>query len=226
MRYFAIVIVSMCLLTAAIVSQAQPPPQEDFEHGISPAWTTEALGPQKDRGRVETDQEAGGNHFLRISTDGSFYSFGIDTPFDPEHYPILKWRWRVDRMPASADISTRNGDDAAARMYVVFRDAKSADHSPHRTLEYVWDTTHPVGTIIPDPYSPELAKAIVLESGSAKLGQWVREQVNLIDDFQRAFGLKPGWVKTIAFASNSEETHSATVSDFDDLQINAPGGGH
>ncbi len=222
MKYSAIAIsiLAVCLLSA-LSNPALPPPQEDFEHGIPPDWTVEHMGPQNDQGHVETDLEQGGNHFLRIHTDGTFYSFGIDTPFDPERYPILKWRWRVDRMPSGADISVRQGDDAAARLYVVFRDARSPDHSPHRRLEYVWDTSHPAGTVIPDPYSPDTVKAIVLESGSAKAGQWVREEVNLVTDFQRAFGVAPGWVKTIAFASDSEETHSATVSDFDDLQINA-----
>jgi DUF3047 family protein len=217
MKYCVVAILAIALTAAPAASPAQSPVGEDFEQGVPRGWATEGLGPQPDKGRVEDAQENGGNHFLRISTDGSFYSFGIDTPFDPEQYPVLSWRWRVDRMPQRADISTANGDDAAARLFVVFRDA--ADPSIKRKLEYVWDTVHAVGTIIPDPYSPDTTKAVVLESGSGKLGQWVTEKVNLVSDYQRAFGTKPGGVKTIAFASNSEETHSATVADFDDLQI-------
>jgi hypothetical protein len=217
MKYCVVAILAIALAAAPAASPAQSPVGEDFEHGVPHGWATEGLGPQPDKGRAEDAQETGGNHFLRISTDGSFYSFGIDTPFDPEQYPVLTWRWRVDRMPQRADISTRSGDDAAARLFVVFRDA--ADPSIQRKLEYVWDTTHAPGTIIPDPYAPDTMKAIVLETGSAKLGQWIPEKVNLMSDYQRAFGTKPGRVKTIAFASNSEETHSATVADFDDLQI-------
>ena len=221
MRYLVIAIFGLSMLAAAAATSAPTPLGEDFEHGVPQGWTTEGLGPQKDRGRVENDQEAGGNHFLRISTDGSFYSFGIDSPFDPERYPILSWRWRVDVMPKGANIASRETDDCAARLYVVFRDADAADHKPHRKLEYVWDGTQPVGTIIPDPYAPETIKAIVLESGAARVGQWVRERVDLVKDYQRAFGGKAGWVKTIAFASDSNETRTATTSDFDDLQINA-----
>ena len=217
MKYCLVITLAVALAAAPAASRAQSPVGEDFEHGVPHGWATEGLGPQPDKGKVEDDQETGGNHFLRISTDGSFYSFGIDTPFDPEQYPVLTWRWRVERMPQRADISTRAGDDAAARLFVVFRDA--ADPSIKRKLEYVWDTTHAPGTIIPDPYLPDTMKAVVLESGSAKLGQWIPEKVNLVSDYQRAFGTKPGRVKTIAFASNSEETHSATVADFDDLQI-------
>jgi hypothetical protein len=221
MRYFAIAVFALSMLAAVVATPAVTPVGENFEHGVPQGWTTEGLGPQKDRGRVENDQEPGGNHFLRISTDGSFYSFGIDSPFDPARYPILSWRWRVEVMPKGADIAKRSTDDCAARLYVVFRDANSADHKPHRKLEYVWDERHPAGTIIPDPYAPELVKAIVLESGSSRVGEWVREQVNLMQDYERAFGGKPGWVKTIAFASDSNETHTSTISDFDDLQINA-----
>jgi hypothetical protein len=217
MKYCVVAVLAIALAAALAASPAQSPVDENFEHGVPPGWVTEGLGPQPDKGRVEDAQETGGNHFLRISTDGSFYSFGINSPFDPEHYPLLTWRWRVDRMPQRADISTRTGDDAAARLFVVFGDA--ADPSMKRKLEYVWDTTHAVGSIIPDPYSPDTTKAIVLESGSGKLGKWVPEKVDLVSDYQRAFGTKPGRVKTIAFASNSEETHSATEADFDDLQI-------
>jgi hypothetical protein len=217
MKSWVVATLAIALAAAPAASPAQSPVGEDFEHGVPPGWATEGLGPQPDRGKVEDAQETGGNHFLRISTDGSFYSFGINSPFDPEQYPTVTWRWRVDRMPQRADISTRSGDDAAARLFVVFGDA--ADPSIKRKLEYVWDTTHAVGSIIPDPYSPETTKAIVLESGSAELGKWVPEKVDLVSDYQRAFGTKPGRVKTIAFASNSEETHSATEADFDDLQI-------
>jgi Protein of unknown function (DUF3047) len=217
MRYCVVAILAISLAAAPAASPAQSPVGEDFEHGVPHGWATEGLGPQPDKGRVEDAQETGGNHFLRIATDGSFYSFGIETPFDPEQYPILTWRWRVDRMPQRADISTRSGDDAAARLFVVFRDG--GDPLIKRKLEYVWDTTHAAGAIVPDPYSPDTVKAIVLETGSAKLGQWVPEKVNLVTDYQRAFGTKPARVKTIAFASNSQETHSATVADFDDLQI-------
>jgi hypothetical protein len=217
MRYLAIIALLPPLLAPTAASPAQSPLNEDFEHGMPQTWTTEGLGPQPDKGRVEDDEEPGGNHFLRISTDGSFYSFGIETPFDPKEYPILTWRWRVDKMPERADISTRSADDAGARLYVVFQDGK--DLATKRKLEYVWDTTHPAGSIIPDPYAPETVKEIVLESGSARLGQWVHEQVNLMKDYDRAFGGKPPRVKTVAFASNSEETHTATVADFDDLQI-------
>ena len=217
MRRCVVAILAIVLAAAPAASAAQSPLSEDFEHGVPPGWATEGLGPQPDRGKVEDEQETGGNHFLRISTDGSFCSFGIDTPFDPEQYPVLTWRWRVDRMPPRADISRRSGDDAAARLFVVFHDP--ADPSIKRRLEYVWDTTHAAGSIIPDPYSPDTIKAIVLESGSEKLGQWVPEKVNLVSDYQRAFGTKPGRVKTIAFGSNSEETHTATEADFDDLQI-------
>lgn len=220
MKYLACAIFVLSIFAATVARPAPSPVGEDFEHGVPQGWTTEGLGPQQDKGKVENDQETGGNHFLRISTDGSFYSFGINAPFEPEQYPILTWRWRVDKMPDHADISQRNGDDAAARLYVVFRDAK-ADKSTTRKLEYVWDTNHPVGAIIPDPYSPDTVKAIVLESGRTKLGQWVNEQVNLVKDFERAFGGKPPRVKAIAFASDSNETHTATISDFDDLQISS-----
>ncbi|HKM99569.1 MAG TPA: DUF3047 domain-containing protein [Candidatus Binataceae bacterium] len=221
MKYRTAVFICAVSLLAAAAASATSQPSEDFEHGMAPGWTTQGLGPQPDQGVAGIEQESGGNHFLRISTNGSFYSIGIDAPFNANQYPILSWRWRVDRLPEGADVPQRNGDDAVARVFVIFRNSSAEDPSSVRKIEYVWDTTHPAGTVIPEPYSPATVKAIVQESGSSKVGQWVRERVNLVSDYQRAFGSKPELVKTIAFASDSSETRTSTSTDFDDLQVSA-----
>jgi|SRR5262249_31894653 len=220
MKLSNLLVLPLAMLLFGAAAPTPTPPTEDFEHGMPPLWTTEGLGPAQDRGTVETKQESGGNHFLRISTDGSFYSIGIDAPYNPEQFPILAWRWRIDRLPTGADISEQSTDDAEARLYVVFDGEAPNGRAEQRRIEYVWDTTHPVGSIIPDPYAPNLIKAIVLESGSEHVGQWVRERVNLVADFERAFGGKPGRVHSIACATDSDETHGSTSADFDDLQVN------
>jgi hypothetical protein len=204
---------------AASLAAAAPPISTDFEGGIPPGWKEAGLGPQKDRGKAQALQEPGGNHFLRISTDGSFYSIGIDTPFNPAQFPIVSWRWRVARLPKNADISKKSGDDAAARLFVTFADRNQTDPSHRRALVYVWDTKHPVGSIIANPYAPGTQKAIVLESGPSRVGQWVPERVNLLADYRKAFGGSPLGVEGIGCATDSDQTHAPTVADFDDLQV-------
>jgi hypothetical protein len=215
-----ILAVALTVVWAALAG-ASGPVHTDFENGIPPGWTPAGLGPQKDNGHAQTLRGPGGNHFLRISTDGTFYSIGITSPFDPQKFPVVSWRWRVARLPAAADISKKTGDDAAARLFVTFANHDSSHGRHRRALIYVWDAKYPVGTIIASPYFPRTQKAIVLESGPAQVGQWVAERVNLVSDYRRAFGGNPPEVERIACASDSDQTHTPTTADFDDLQVRA-----
>ncbi len=213
-----ILAIALTVVSAALVG-ASGPIGTDFEKGIPPGWKAAGMGPEQDRGQARAVQGVGGNHFLRISTDGSFYSIGIDTAFSPQQFPNLSWRWRIARLPKGADISKKNADDAAARLFVTFSNGDPRSKSP--ALVYVWDAKYPVGTIIPSPFFPKSEKAIVLESGPARIGRWVRERVNLVNDYRRAFGGTPGAVKSIVCATDSDQTKTPTSADFDDLQVTA-----
>jgi Protein of unknown function (DUF3047) len=215
-----ILAIALTILWAALAG-ASGPIGADFEKGIPPGWKPAGMGPEQDRGTVQAVQGPGGNHFLRISTDGSFYSIGIDTAFSPRQFPILSWRWRIAGLPEAADISKKNADDAAARLFVTFANHQLRPGSQRRALVYVWDSKHPVGTIIASPFFPSTEKAIVLESGPSRVGQWVPERVNLVNDYRRAFGGVPPAVKSIVCASDSDQTHTPTTADFDDLQVAA-----
>jgi hypothetical protein len=61
----------------------------------------------------------------------------------------------------------------------------------------------------------------VLESGPARIGKWVQERVNLVDDYRRAFGGMPPVVKSIVCPTDSDQTKTPTTDDFDDLQVTA-----
>jgi len=41
---------------------------------------------------------------------------------DPVSTPILRWRWRVDRVVDDADIRRKLGDDLLARLHIMFND--------------------------------------------------------------------------------------------------------
>ena len=51
---------------------------------------------------------------------------------------------------------------------------------------------HKTGTVVANPYMPELAKNIVVRAGPRDSGQWLTETRDLASDFRRAFGRDPG----------------------------------
>ena len=117
---------------------------------------------------------------------------------------MLSWRWRVDELVADADLKVKTGDDSPAKLCVFFafdvaklplgeRTRLSVAQSvpgqdvPGETLCYVWDNKLPIDTATANAFTKRI-RFIVLDTGSAKLGQWVAQRRNVVADYQRLFG--------------------------------------
>ncbi len=148
-------------------------------------------------------------------------------------YPLLRWRWKVSDVVKKADMSKKSGDDYAARIYVMFdyplkklplgtrtklqlASKLYGRAIPTAALNYVWDNRHPVGTVQANKYT-DRARMIVLQSGTAKAGQWVTETRNLADDFRAAFGEEPPDVVAIALASDTDNTGETVTAWYGDM---------
>ncbi|MBI4341197.1 MAG: DUF3047 domain-containing protein [Candidatus Omnitrophica bacterium] len=136
--------------------------------------------------------------------------------FDPSDHKWLSWEWRVDRLVEGEALRLKRGSDAPARLYVYFKSAGLPWQK--RNLDYVWSSTLPVGTVLESPYS-DSSKIIVVESGSAALGQWRRVERNLHDDYRRCFMEEPPPVVAIGVMNDTDNTHSEALAYFDELRI-------
>ena len=149
--------------------------------------------------------------------------------------PILCWRWRIEAPVATADMTRRDGDDYAARVYVAFDMPDSAlslgtrlklalarrifgSAVPDAALNYVWDNRHPVGTWQKSTYT-DRAQLIVQESGNSAARKWVAERVDVARDFARAFGGKPGLPIEVAVATDTDNTRTRAHAAFADLRF-------
>lgn len=136
--------------------------------------------------------------------------------FDPETYEWLAWEWRVDQLVEGEALERKEGSDAAARVYVYF-ETKGLPWQK-RSLDYVWSALLPVGTILDSAYSSE-SKIIVVESGSAPLGQWRTVERNLEDDYKRCFDEDLPDVIAIGLMSDTDDTGGRTLAYFDELRV-------
>lgn len=149
--------------------------------------------------------------------------------------PILCWRWRVDHVVKTADMTRRNGDDYAARIYLAFelppeslsfgdRAALAVVRSifgkqvPDAAINYVWDNRHPIGRRLPNAYT-DRAQMIVQRSGNADAAKWVTERVNVRDDVVSAFGTNKVRILLLAIAADSDNTGETVRSGFADIHF-------
>ena len=157
---------------------------------------------------------------------------------DPMRYPVLEWRWKVENILKKGDVTRKDGDDYPARLYVTFRYDPSkvgfferakyeairmarGEYPPMGAITYIWESKSPVGTIVPNPYT-EQVKMIVLQSGEEKVGRWVNESRNLVEDYRMAFGGDPPRISGVALMTDTDNTRESAIAYFGDIILKAP----
>ncbi len=217
----AALLVSWALIGGAPASEAPHALlEEDFEHGLGAQWQERGFPSIERKNTFSLAAEPDGNHYLTVESVDSYSGKGVYLAFSAARCPDLRWRWRVSDVIGTADIRRKEGDDAAAKLYVVFDGPSRWNPLDKRLLVYVWDNAAPVGAVLPNAWMPDKARMIVRESGRARVGRWVAERVDLEADFARAFpGTSPGKVEGIAFLADTDNTHSRAEAGLDDVVI-------
>jgi hypothetical protein len=152
---------------------------------------------------------------------------------DLREHPIVRWRWRVDRLIARSDPALKAGDDYAARIYIAFR--YEADHVPLLrkakfkaarlvfgdlpigAINYIWATATPVGSIVDNPFAGDFVKMIPVQSGSGAVGRWVEQERNVYEDYKLAFGAEPPLVEGVAFMTDTDNTGESATASYGDI---------
>lgn len=182
----------------------------------------------------------GGVTVLGIRAEEAAGTVGLSFNAEAGTLPMLSWRWKVDRVVEKADMTTKAGDDYAARVYVFFdvplhdvpfvarmkillARALYGEELPTAALCYVWDNRQPVGTSMPNAYTDRV-HMIVLESGAARVSQWVNETRDVEADFRKAFESPPGPVPRITgigASADTDQTGESVTAWFGDFRLEA-----
>ena len=193
--------------------------KDNFENGISGRWEDEGFLFIKNKTVYELYEEENGNKCIRATSDNSFSGKGIFIGYDPKRYPILEWRWKIENIIERGDARNREGDDYAAKIYVIFGGKSYINPLDKRILVYFWANKLLKGEIISNAYEPRIEKMIALQSGSKNVGIWKSERVNIYEDYKKAFGEEPENVEGISFVTDTDNTKERAVSYYDDIVV-------
>jgi len=177
----------------------------------------------------------GGTTVLRADAQGAASGLIRRSETDPGTYPVLAWRWKIAGVVDGADATRRDGDDYAARVYVVFKydPARASvvdrvkrallrlfysEDLPHAGIAYIWDNRLPPGTVLASPYTDRV-RMIVVRSGNAEAGRWQSEERNVLDDYRRAFGEEPPAIAGVAVMTDSDDTGGSATGWFGDIVL-------
>lgn len=174
-----------------------------------------------------------GTVVVRASADASASGLVRHVAIDPARFPVIRWRWKVDRLIAKADPRSKEGDDYPARIYITFADDPArlgtlesfqyraarllyGEYPPLRAINYVRDGNTPVGSVLPNAYSAR-NMMIVAESGTARLGQWHELERNLAEDYRLAFGAEAPMISGVAIMTDTDNTGDKATAYYGDI---------
>ena len=151
--------------------------------------------------------EIGGVAAIRAVGRNSGSALHRELRYRPADYPWLEWSWRVDKLQASAYLRDVKREDFGAAISLLFgRPSLFRREVP--TLSYVWTNAKlRPGDVVESPHHRGTVRSIVLQAGTERLGQWVRERRNVVEDYRRAFGSDPpANVEMIAIWTDNDQT--------------------
>src|SRR5439155_8918950 len=83
---------------------------------------------------------------LRSEGDSSMITKELDGTVNLKSTPVLEWRWMAVTLPKGADARSRQTDDQAAQLYVVW--PRFPQEFRSRIIGYIWDTRAPAGLVV------------------------------------------------------------------------------
>jgi hypothetical protein len=184
---------------------------------------------------VYSIQKEGERHFLKAQSNASASAIVYKDSFKVYDYPRVKWRWKVDTIYKKGDARVKAGDDYPLRVYVMFEydpDTAGAleklkyglakkmygEYPPQSSLSYVWASKEERESIIVSPYT-DRAMMVLLQMGAKNVGMWQDQEINIVDDYQKAFGSKPPLRARIAIMNDSDNTGESSISFMEYLEV-------
>lgn len=165
-----------------------------------------------------TLQNKDGRTALRADSEAAASGLYREVSIDLDKTPILNWMWQAGNILAGADERSRAGDDYPARIYVVFSGGLIFWRT--RAINYVWSNSQPIGSRWLNAFTGN-ARMIAIESGPARLNQWISEKRDVQADYQRLFGEKPGRVDAVAIMTDTDNTRNKATAWYGDIWFSA-----
>lgn len=162
--------------------------------------------------------EADGIKSLQASTDGMASGMFREVNVDLSKTPYLNWSWKIENIFKDNNERTKEGDDYAARVYVVV--SGGFFFWKTRAVNYVWSSHESEGSVWPNAYTGN-AKMVAVRSGDQQAGRWLKERRNIREDLKTLFGEDITHIDAVAVMVDGDNTGQSATSYFGDIFFSA-----
>jgi hypothetical protein len=184
---------------------------DDFNNGMSPEWKEKVFEGKTEYSIANEDNVK----CIKAISNSSASALLFKIDYDLKEYPVLSWQWKIDHVLKKGNALKKEGDDYAARVYVVF---PSILIWRTKAINYIWSSKLPKGESVPNPFTGN-AIMIAIESGEENAGKWVNETRNVLQDYRNAFGKEPPKAGAIAIMTDTDNTGEAAIAWYGPIRI-------
>ena len=150
----------------------------------------------------------------QASASGLFKKIHIDL----NKTPYLNWSWKIDQPLKGLDEHSKEGDDYAARIYVVKKHALFFWKT--RALNYVWSSNQVRLSQWDNAYTSQ-AKMLAVQGKHSPVGQWVSEKRNIKQDLKKIFGEDISEIDVVAIMTDTDNSGWSTSAWYGDIYFSA-----
>ena len=186
---------------------------------------------------VDLQEAKAGPSVLQARANASASGLIFHTSFEVSKTPIVEWRWKIENIIPGGDATTKEGDDYALRIYIIFpynpdevsfgtklkyNAAKLiyGEYPPLASLNYIWANRQHSHSVLPNAFTSR-AMMFPVEAGTAHVNQWRSYRVDIRDDYRTAFGEEPPATASLAIMSDTDNTGSQATAYIDYIRVRA-----
>lgn len=130
--------------------------------------------------------------------------------------PLVHFAWKVQIHP-DGQVGT-DKDDAAVQVHLDF----GRRGLRRQVLSYIFDPQAKPGRCYDDSSFVAINRAIVLDSGPEKLGEWISHSRDVARDFRACYGSNPPKLQNISIFCDSNDSNSEALGYCTQITFSAP----
>lgn len=160
-----------------------------------------------------------GQTVLHAEAEAAASGLFKEVTVDLTTHPCLNWQWKVVKGHPPLAERTKNGDDYAARVYVIVKGGLAFWKT--KAINYVWASTEKKGAIWPNAFAGKSAMLMAVRSQEDSTNTWYQEKRNVYEDLQQIFGEEIKNIQAVAIMTDSDNSKGSVRASYGDISFTA-----
>ena len=161
---------------------------------------------------------------LKAVSDGAASGLVIEKQIDLLETPYVNWSWLVEKALSKLDERSKDGDDYAARVYVIVDGGLLPWEK--KAISYVWSSSQGQGQVWDNAFAGSNVKMVSVRGQESNIGQWYDEKRNVYKDLIKYFGDKGSdeanqksyrYIDTVAIMTDTDNSRGHAEAFYGDI---------